>query len=165
MNEIKTYNLDHATSRVELKLMPGRLVVNTQGKGALDRLRTIDIALSDLKHFAVVPAIQIQHLAAGKINRADTVMDFSYDSEFIFSYHDNGSLKKKRQFVNNEASEFQEFIKTLEKVRPDASLRNLAPADALKQMGVMSAATTVKIVIGLLVLIPITIVILVQIFS
>lgn len=150
MEEAARYTLDHATATVDLSVTPDRLTVRTQGKGALDKPRIVDIPLSDLRHFCVVPTIGAQHARTGG--------DFSYDSEFIFSYQDGGKVANKRQFVRREDEAFKAFLAVLERRRPDASLLHLEPAEAQQQMGVLSASKAVYIVIGLLVGIPLLVI-------
>jgi hypothetical protein len=133
------------------------LIVNTQGSGLLDKLRTIDIPLSALNNFCLVPTIGAQNII-GRVGRekpGDFAYDFSYDSEFIFSYHDTGKLKKKRVFVNSHDEVFQRLLEALERNRPDASLLDLELAEAQKQIGVMPARKAVFIIIGLLVGLPV----------
>jgi hypothetical protein len=163
MDDSLTYILDHSISRVEINLLPGRLVVNTQGKGALDRLRTIDITLSALEHFTVVPTVLIQNVIHAR-HRTEVLVDDSYNAEFIFTYRNGNKLKKKRVFVNRLAPEFQLLLQELERARPDASLTRIDPAEALKKMGVMTASSAVKVVVGLLVVVPILAAVLAIIF-
>src|SRR5690349_3998391 len=107
MQEPITYHLDHATSTVDISLGAGRLVVKTQGKGALDKLRTIDIAVGDLLKFSVVPTIGVQNVSGGRLSDAP---DTSYDSEFIFSYSEEGKVMHKRMFVAREDAAFKRLI-------------------------------------------------------
>jgi uncharacterized membrane protein YqaE (UPF0057 family) len=144
-----TYSLEHATATVELSLAAGRLIVKTQGRGLIDKPHTIDIPLSDLKNFCLVPTIGTQQ----RVSRSQS--DYSYDSEFIFSYQVQGKLKKKRIFVNGEAEAFQKFLASLESNCPAASLLQLDPAAAQKQIGVISAAKTVRIILFLLIGVPV----------
>ena len=158
MNETINYNLRHAQGVVDLVLAGGRFIVNTQGVGRADRLRTIDIDLSDLKHFCVVPTIGAQNIVARRVGEGGRfVSDGSYDAEFIFSYKVDGKSKKKRVFVNSYNQGFQSLLETLASMRPDASLLHLEPADAQKQIGVMSARKALFIIVGALVLVPIAI--------
>ena len=62
MAEPIEYFLKHAHGTVDLALVDDRLIVNTQGSGLADKLRTIDIALSDLKKFCLVPTIGAQNV-------------------------------------------------------------------------------------------------------
>lgn len=147
-----TYSLDHSTGKVELTLADNRLLTNTQGKGLLDKPKSIDIPLSDLKQFCLVPTIAAQNLQSPK-----NPGDFSYDSEFIFSYREGTQVKNKRLFVNSKDETFAALLQQLGTKRPDASLLQLPPAEAQKQMGVLSARKTVIIIICLLVGVPILI--------
>lgn len=150
MSEPITYSLDHSTSSVNLSLADERLICKTQGKGVLDKLKLIDIPLSDLKQFCLVPTISVQNLKT-----YGNEGDYSYDSEFIFSYIANGKLTKKRVFVNSQDEPFRRFLENLQARCPNASLLHLEPAEAQKQIGTMSASKAVYIVVGLLVGIPI----------
>lgn len=51
MAEPINYNLRHAHGLVDLVLADDRLIVNTQGVGLIDKLRTIDIPLSSLMSY------------------------------------------------------------------------------------------------------------------
>jgi hypothetical protein len=151
------YFLQHRNAAVDLLLTEERFIVNTRGRGLLDRLRTIDVPLSDLKNFCLVPTIPMQNIV-GRVSEektGDFAYDHSYDSEFIFSYHDGGKLKKKRVFVNSQDEVFSRLLEALESRRPEASLLHLEPAEAQKQIGVMSARKAVFIIIGLLVGVPV----------
>ena len=157
MAEPINYFLEHTTAAVDLTLTGERLIVRTQGRGLLDKLRTIDIPLSDLKNFCLVPTIGAQNIIGrvGEENARDFAYDRSYDSEFIFSYQEAGKLKKKRVFVNSQDEMFQRFLAALESRRPEASLLHLEPAEAQKRIGVMSARKAVFILVGLLVGVPV----------
>ena len=152
MQEPINYLLDHSTGTVDLTLNDQRFIAKTQGKGLIDKPRVIDIPLTDLKHFCLVPTIAPQNLQTYAVDG-----DFSYDSEFIFSYQESEQLKKKRVFVNSRDESFKMLLENLGRKCPSASLLHLAPAEAQKQMGVVSATKTVYIVIGLLVGVPIII--------
>jgi hypothetical protein len=147
-----TYSLDHTTSSLYMAMVGDRLVVDTQGKGALDKPKSIDIPLSGLKQFCLVPTIAAQNL-----HNARTPGDFSYDSEFIFSYLDGDRTKTKRVFVNSQDPQFRSVLNALATERPDASLLELDPAEAQKRMGVLSAAKTVVVILALLIGVPIAI--------
>ena len=62
MSESIVYSLDHSTSNVNLALTDERLICKTQGKGLLDKPKTVDIPISDLKQFCLVPTISFQNL-------------------------------------------------------------------------------------------------------
>jgi len=149
------YSIDHATSAAELTLDGPRFIVNTKGKGLIDKLKTIDISLDDLKKFCLVPTISEQNLQPR--TSVNNIGDFSYDAEFIFSYLQNGELEKKRLFVNSGDPAFAAILTELSNKRPDASLLHLDPAAAQKEIGVMSATSAVRLVVGLLVGIPVII--------
>lgn len=159
MQEPVTYSLDRATGSASLSLTPTRLTVQSQGKGLLDKPRIVDISLSDVHKFCVAPTVAAQHVVSG--GRSEIVQDTSYDSEFIFSYTDNGAVKSKRIFVSRSDPAFQRFLDALQKARPDASLLHLEPAEAQQQMGVQSASKAVYLIIGLLVGVPVITVLLV----
>lgn len=152
MQESIEYFLDHTTATVDLTLADGRLISKTQGKGALDRSRIIDIPLSDLKYFCLIPTIAPQNLVSYASEG-----DLSYDSEFIFSYREGEKIKNKRAFVNGRDGCFKLLLNDLQRSCPNASLLHLAPAEAQKQMGVMSATKVIYIFLGLLVGVPIII--------
>ncbi len=150
-----TCSQQHALAKIDLTMTSERFVAKTQGTGLLDKPRTIDIPLSDLKNFCLVPTIGAQHIVVG--TRTNTQYDRSYDSEFIFSYHENGKLKKKRILVNGQNEAFQKLLAALESKRPEASLLHLEPAEAQKQIGVIAASKTVLIIIGLIIGVPVII--------
>jgi hypothetical protein len=143
------YYLDHSAATVDLTLTGERLITKTRGKGLMDKPRTIDIPLSDLKNFCLVPTIAAQNLVT-----STTAGDRSYDSEFIFSYHDQGKLKKKRIFVNSRDKNFQGLVEDLRGKCPAASLLHLEPGEAQKQIGALSAKKALYIAIGLIVGVP-----------
>lgn len=151
-----TYFIDQSNGTVDLTLTDERLIAKTQGKGLIDKLRTIDIPLSDLKHFCLVPTIAPQNLVS-----YGTVPDYSYDSEFIFSYREGEQLKKKRVFVNSQDESFKMLLENLGRERPSASLLHLEPAEAQKQMGIVSATKAIYIIVGVLVGVPLMIVLIV----
>ena len=155
MNEPINYYLKHAHGMVDLVLADDRLIVNTQGNGLIDKLRTIDISLSEVKKFCMIPTIGAQNLISRHGEDGEMEYDQSYDAEFIFSFIENGKLKKKRVFVNSHDNHFQAILEALISVRPDASLLDLDTAEAQKQIGVMSARKAVYIIVGLLVGVPI----------
>lgn len=157
MAEPIEYLLKHAHGTVDLALADDHLIVNTQGVGLADRLRTIDLPLSDLKKFCLVPTIGAQNLISRHGTDGEMEFDQSYDSEFIFSYAVGRKLKKKRVFVNSQNDQFQNILQQLVSRRPDASLLELEPAEAQKQIGAMSARTAVFIIVGVLVGVPVLI--------
>ncbi|QQS40686.1 MAG: hypothetical protein IPM63_15140 [Acidobacteriota bacterium] len=147
-----TYSIDHSTSSAEIVLTSERLRVRTKGKGLADKERIIDIPIAGLRQFCLVPTIGAQNLAGAKL-----APDNSYDSEFIFSYDDGGRLEKKRLFVLKGDEAFVRLIEMLGSLRPDASLLHLEPAEAQKQIGVISAAKTVWVIVAIIVGIPVLI--------
>ena len=152
MQERITYFIDQSNGTVDLTLTHERFIAKTQGKGLIDKPRTVDIPLSDLNHFCLVPTIAPQNLVS-----YTSVGDHSYDAEFIFSYREGEQLKKKRVFVNSRDESFKALLETLGRECPSASLLHLEPAEAQKQMGVLSASKTIYIIIGLLVGVPLVI--------
>ena len=152
MQEPITYFIDESNGTVDLTLTRERFIAKTQGKGLIDKPRTIDIPLSDLKYFCLVSTIAPQNLVS-----YTSAGDRSYDSEFIFSYREGEQLKKKRVFVNSRDESFKTLLETLGRECPSASLLHLAPAEAQKQMGVLPASKAIYIIIGLLVGVPLVI--------
>ena len=155
-NQIE-YCLKHAHGTVDLVLVDDHLIVNTQGVGLADRLRTIDVELSELKKFCLVPTIGAQNVISRHGQDGEMEFDTSYDAEFIFSYLLGTRLKKKRVFINSQNDDFQAILSELLAKRPDASLLDLPPAEAQKQIGVMSARKAVYIIVFLLVGVPVII--------
>ncbi|HEY0395441.1 MAG TPA: hypothetical protein VGD01_13165 [Candidatus Elarobacter sp.] len=151
-----TYSLDFATGTVELALTSGRFTVTTQGKGLIDKPRTIDIALSDLEKFCVIPTIRAQNIV-GQDAGTSMIYDDTYDAELMFSYRDGGTLKKKRLFVNSHDPAFEAIMARLKADRPTASLLDLDPAEAQKQIGAMPTSKALFIVIGVIVGMPLVI--------
>ena len=152
MQEPITYFIDHSNGTVDLTLTEERFVAKTQGKGLIDKPRTVDIPLAYLKQFCLVPTIAPQNLVSYR-----SVGDLSYDAEFIFSYKEGEHLKKKRVFVNSRDESFKVLLENLGRECPSASLLHLEPGEAQKQMGVLSASKTIYIIIGLLVGVPLVI--------
>src|SRR5580765_3074706 len=105
-NQIE-YSLKHAHGMVDLVLVDDHLIVNTQGVGLADRLRTIDVELSQLKNFCLVPTISAQNVISRHGQDGEMEFDTSYNAEFIFSYSLGNRLKKKRVFVNSHNDNFQ----------------------------------------------------------
>lgn len=168
MSEPIEYSLRHAHGVVHLALAGDRLVVNTQGNGLADKLRSIDLALAGLKNFCLVPTIGAQNLISRHGEDGEMEYDQTYDAEFIFSYNADGKLKKKRIFVNSHDENFQAILAQLVDQRPEASLLDLPPDEAQKQIGVLSARKAVFIIVGLLVGLPVIaalIIILTQVLS
>lgn len=159
MQEPVTYHLEHSTSAVDLSLTADRLLVKTEGKGLADTVRIVEVPLSALRQFVVAPTVGAQNLAARG------TYDASYDSEFIFTYDEQGKVRNKRLFVLRGDEGFQRFIAALQAARPDASLMHLDPADAQQQMGVLSASKAVWIIIAVIVGIPLLIALIVLLSS
>jgi hypothetical protein len=139
---VLSYRLTHQTGTVEIVLDAGRLVVRTQGTGLADALRTLDVALADLRRFALVPAPRIGP-SAGR------------GAELLLSYAKGGATKKKRVFVASRDPAFVAILQELQGRRPDASLLHLAPRDAYRAVGVFSPRQGVLIVIAIAVALPI----------
>ena len=168
MSEPIKYYLQHAHGVVDMVLLNDRMLVNTQGVGLADKLRSIDIPLSDLRNFCLVPTIGAQNLISRHGEDGEIEYDRAYDAEFIFSYTLGGKLKKKRVFVNSHNENFQAILRQLQTKRRDASLLDLPPAEAQKRIGVMAARKAVFIIVGLLVGVPVIvalIIILTQVLS
>ena len=152
MQEPITYFLDQSNGTVDLTLTGERFTAKTKGKGLIDKPRSIDIALSDLTNFCLVPTIGPQNLVSKGF------ADYSYDSELIFSYRVGKQIKKKRGvFVNSQNDSFKILLENLGRACPSASLMHLEPAEAQKQMGVLSATKAVYIVVSLLLGVPLVI--------
>lgn len=160
MPEPINYFLEHSTATVDLTLTDGRLIAKTQGKGALDKPRIIDIPLSDLKNFCLVPTIATQNLVG-----YSSEGDHSYDSEFIFSYREGEKTKVKRTFVSSRDQSFTMLLDSLKRKCPDASLLHLAPAEAQKQIGAVSAGKVIYIFLGLIIGVPVLIALIIVIFK
>lgn len=150
------YYLQTTWATLALELRDDRLVVSIRGKGLIDRPKTTEVPLADLKQFCVVPTIGVQNINGRRDPEGSGFrFDRSYDAEFIFSYEDQGKVKKRRVFVNQGDEAFQGLLGSLSTRCPDASLLHLEPAVARKQIGVMSPRTAVAIIVGLLVGIPV----------
>lgn len=160
MQEPVNYFLDHSTATVSLTVTDRQFIAETQGKGALDKPKLINILLSGLKNFCLVPVIMPQKLRGFK-----TEGDSSYDSEFIFSYREGEKIKSKRVFVNSRDKSFERLLNELESKRPDASLLHLPPEEALKQIGAIAAGKTVRLFVGLLIGIPVIILLIFILFK
>jgi hypothetical protein len=156
MDEPVPYSVEHANSIVELTLTAERFIVKTQGKGLLDKPKTIDIPPSDVDKFCVVPTIVAQNVVGAGPGR-QRVYDGTYDAEFIFSYRDAGKLNKKRVFVDSEDETFQHLLAALKTARPTASLLDLDPAEAQKQIGALSASKALYLMLGVIVGVPLVI--------
>jgi len=156
MSEPIQYSLQHATGSVEIALKDNRFRVATQGKGLLDKLKVIDIPLADLRNFCLVPTIRAQNISGKAVGEGSGrfAYDESYDSEFIFSYLEQGKLKNKRLFVGRQDGVFQKILSALQAKRPDASLLHLDPSEAQKQIGVLSATKALTLILGLLIGLP-----------
>jgi hypothetical protein len=144
MREITTYSVDHGLGTVELSLT---------GRGLLDRPKVLDVALSELERYAVVPVIVAQR-AGG----------MTADSEFIVTYRVAGDKKAKRVFVDDDNA-LRAFLAQLVRHHPAGSLLHLPPAQAHEQLGVGSAAKAVYVVIALLVAVPIVVALLTVAFG
>jgi hypothetical protein len=152
MPEPVTYALERANGTAELTLSDGRFIVKTQGVGLIDKLQTIDIALTDLDKFCVVPTIAIQNVVDQ--TGATLTYDDAYDAEFIFSYRDGGKVKKKRVFIENGDEAWQRVRAGLKERCPSASLLDMDPAEAQKQIGVVSGKTGLYILLAIIFGVP-----------
>ena len=162
MNDPIVYQFSHSTGTVELALTRARLVVKSQGTGLADKLKTIDIPISDLRHFALVPTVLAQNLSGAPAN---ITVDTARDAEFMLSYIGAGKLRKKRVFVASKAPAFQAIVGALRELRPDASLLHLGPDEAFKKIGVLSPRQGIFVVIAVAIGIPIVITIIVTLVS
>jgi len=153
-----TYSLDHVNSTVELTISGERFLVRTQGKGLLDRPRIIDIPPADVVKFCLVPTIAAQNIVGETVGRT-LLYDTSYDSELVFSYKDQGQLKKKRVFVNGKDETFRSYLDAMKAIIPGASLLHLPPEQAIAEIGVVSGRQGLWLIIGLLVGLPTLIVV------
>jgi hypothetical protein len=116
MIEPTTYTLSYGATKLNLILTDDRFV----SKGSM---QNVDIPLSALRHFCVVPS---------KSNAG------AYDSELVVSWDELGKAKSRKIYVRCSEVSFKQFLSTLEQKRPDASLLSLSPAAAQKAMGVTS---------------------------
>lgn len=149
--EIFSYTRHHDRWTTTLKLDPQGIEICTQGRGLLDRRKSVRIPLKNLTNFALVPTVAIQHVQGGKLH--NPVTDFSYDSELFLSWTTSeGKAKKKRLFVDARSDTFQGILRCLREQRPDASL---SPEDAHRRMGFLTPRQTVWIIVGLLVGLPV----------
>lgn len=146
MKEPLNYNLDHTTATVNLSLTPNRLIAQTRGKGIMDKPVEINIPLSDVKNFCLIPTTKFQNLESVRSKG-----DYSYDSEFIFSYVITGKIKKKRVFVDSQDQSFIVLINELQRLCPEAYLLHISPVEAMKKIDVVSASGAAKILIGILI--------------
>jgi hypothetical protein len=155
-----TYAAEHVNTTVELTLSESRLVVKTKGRGLIDKLKVIDVALSDLDKFALIPTIAAQNVV-GQGTGIQLISDTSYDAEFIFSYREGGKVQKKRVFVDSGDETFQRLLEALKTARPAASLLDIDPADAQQQIGVISAGSALRLIVGIIVAVPVIMVVIV----
>jgi len=116
MTEPITYVLSYGMAKLVLTLTDDRFV----SKGSM---QNVDIPLSSLRHFCVAPV-------ANDVN--------TYDSQLIVSWANGDKTESKKIYVRQTDASFQQFVNALQQKRPDASLMHLPPAEAQKQMGVMS---------------------------
>lgn len=116
MTEPITYVLSYGMAKLVLTLTDDRFV--SQGS-----MQNVDIPLSALRHFCVAPV-------ANDVN--------TYDSQLIVSWANGPKTESKKIYVRQTDASFQQFVAALQQKRPDASLMHLPPAEAQKQMGVMS---------------------------
>jgi hypothetical protein len=116
MTQPITYVLSYGMAKLALTLTPDRFI--SQGS-----MQNVDIPLSALRNFCVAPV-------ANNLN--------TYDSQLIVSWNGNGKTESRKIYVRQTDPSFQQFLGALQQMRPDASLLHLPPAEAQKQMGVMS---------------------------
>jgi hypothetical protein len=159
MAEPILYSRDHAQRSVVLRLADDLLELTTTGKGLIDRPRILTVPVADLKNFALVPTVNIQHVTGGRLSNPQT--DLSYDSEFFLSYTVDGKVKKKRVFILAQDPNFRAILDALKARRPEASLLDLGPAEVHERMGFITARQAVWIIVGLLVGLPVLVVILI----
>lgn len=132
-----TYQHDYGAGTVELTLSPGRLVTRTHGRGLLDRPKLLDLALTDLVGYAVLPG-----LAANQSAGHDS------DSFLVFTYRVAGKSATKRLFVNND-HELRLFLTELARQCPEASMLHLPEGEAYRRLGVVSPNRGLYILFGL----------------
>jgi hypothetical protein len=147
------YSRDHDRWRTEIRLTDDRLEITFAGKGLADRPRLLTVPVADIRNFALVPTVQIQHVQGGRL--ANPVTDTSYDSELFLSFNLGGKVKKKRQFVASQDATFRAILDALLARRPDASLLDVSPEEAHRRMGFITARQAVWIIVGLLVGLPV----------
>jgi len=151
--EIFSYTRNHDRWTTTIKLDPQGIEIITAGKGLIDQRRGIRIPIANLKNFALVPTVAIQHVQGGKLH--NPVTDYSYDSELFLTWTSDGKTKKKRTFVDARSETIQGILRCLKEQRPDASLLDVSPEEAHKRMGFITARQTVRIIVALLVGLPI----------
>jgi hypothetical protein len=117
MTEPITYVLSYGMSKIVLTLTDDRFVSRAP-------MQNVDIPLSALRNFCLAPVVH---------NMVD-----QYDSQLIVSWNENGKVNSKKIYVRQGDVSFQQFLAALQQKRPDASLLHLPPAEAQKQMGVLS---------------------------
>ncbi len=149
------YSLEHANGTVNLTLASDRLVVHSQGYGLIDRPRTLELELKDLRQFYVTGVIAAQ-TAVQRVNR-ETIHDATFNSELLLAFEQGGRVARRRIFVDADDAAFKALYAGLEAARPDASLASLEPAEALKRMGMVAPSDALRWIIGLIVGIPVTI--------
>ena len=153
MPEPIVYSRDHDRWATEIRLTDDRLEVTLAGKGLIDKPRTLAIPVADLKNYALVPTVQIQHVQGGRLH--NPITDHSYDAELFLSWTTAGKVKKKRTFVAAQDAQFKAILEALKSRRPDASLLDLNSDDAHRRMGFITAKQTVRIIVLLLVGLPV----------
>ncbi len=155
MDQPLTYRLEHANGTVDLALDGRRLIIRSHGNGLLDRPRSLELDLSEIRHFYVAGAIGAATVVQ-RVNR-QLVTDPSFDSELLVTYHHVGRSGQRRVFVDAADPRFQALRNALAAARPDADLKHLDPGAAYKQMGILAPASAVSWIIGLLVGVPVVI--------
>lgn len=119
MTELATYKLDYGLASLVLTLSNDRFTSKAP-------MQNVDIPVSALKHFCVVP---VPNDYSG-----------SYNAQLVISFDEGGRQRTKKIQVRTTDSTFVAFVTALGTRRPDASLLHLDPAAAQKQMGVLSTA-------------------------
>lgn len=112
------YRLDFGLANLVLTLTHDRFT----SKGPMQNL---DIPLGALRHYCLAPVP----------NDAGT-----YDSQLVLTWDEGGQRKSKKINVRAIDSTFKTLLNQLGVSRPDANLLHLDPAEAQKQMGVLSTS-------------------------
>lgn len=104
MREPINYSLKHANAAVDLTVADERLIVSTRGKGLLDKLRTIDIPLSDLKNFCLVPTIGAQNIIGQARQRQVSGFSWAHLSYFTVDEPDEHSCAASGAIASSAAA-------------------------------------------------------------
>lgn len=163
MEDPLTYRLEHANGTVDLALDGRKLSIRSSGNGLLDRPRSLELELSEVRQFYVAGAIGAQTVVQ-RVNR-QLVTDPSFNSEFLVTYERGGRVGQRRVFVDAADPGFQRLRNALAAARPDADLQQLDAGEAFKQMGMLAPTTALRWIIGLLVGVPVVIALAYLLFS